>query len=269
MARILIIALLLYVAVALLITLFQRRLLYFPDKKIGLPENYLLQGFEERFTSSADGVKLLLWHKQPTAGMPTIIYFHGNAMHLGNRAESFAAFANEGFGVLALSYRGYGKSEGAPSEAGIMNDARAAMRYATEALQLAPSQILLYGESLGTGVAVRMAAEFKVGGLALQSPYISVVQRASEIYWFLPVRRLIRDHFDSHGHIHKGFAPVIIFHGKKDVTIPHRHGETMLQAANEPKEAVFFDHVGHMDFDFPHIAQLLRDFSARHGLIQS
>jgi fermentation-respiration switch protein FrsA (DUF1100 family) len=246
---------------------FQRQLMYLPNRAIDPPAHYGLEGFADLRAKSSDGVTVQVWYRAAKPGMPTIVYFHGNAAHLGNRAGKFAAFAHDGFGVLALGYRGYGASEGSPTEEGIYNDARAAIAFATKEKNIPLSHIMLYGESLGSGVATQMATEYAVGALVLEAPYTSVVNRAAEIYFYVPVRFLIHDHYDSIGKIGKVKAPVLIFHGMEDITIPAAHGKAILAAANEPKKAYFFPHIGHTNFDSGLISAHVLEFAKEHGLI--
>jgi fermentation-respiration switch protein FrsA (DUF1100 family) len=245
---------------------FQRKLMYLPSKHIDAPRNYGLEGFSDMRAKTSDGVTVQLWYHPAENNMPTIVYFHGNAAHLGNRAGKFAAFAHDGFGVLALGYRGYGASEGEPTEQGLYSDARAAIAYATKENNIPLTKIMLYGESLGSGVAVQMATEYKVGALLLEAPYTSVVNRAAEIYFFVPVKFLIHDHYDSISKISTVKMPVLIFHGEQDITIPLAHGKAILAAANEPKKAYFFPHIGHTDFDSGLISTHVVEFAHEHKL---
>lgn len=247
--------------------IFQRKVMYLPDQNIGMPEQYGLSGFEDFLVTSGDGTKVQLWYKKAAEKFPTIVYYHGNAAHLGNRAGIYHALAEKGFGVLALSYRGYGKSEGTPHEQGIYADARAAIRYLTDEQKLPLSQILLFGESLGSGVAVQMATEHKVAGVVLEAPYTSVVNRAAEIYFYIPVRLLIKDHYDSIHKLPRVLAPVLIFHGELDATIPIAHGRAMYAAVQSPKKAYFFANVGHTDFDSPTLASHILDFAQEYHMM--
>lgn len=238
---------------------FQRKLMYFPYAARPSFSACGLQCAQEIGLVSADGTKLVACHISAREHFPTIVYFHGNAGNLEFRAPRFAAFSAAGFGVLAVNYRGYGGSEGSPYEEGIMTDARTAMRYAADILKLPSSSLILYGESLGSGVAVRMAMEFPVAGIALEAPYTSVADRAAELYPFIPVRLLLRDHFHSLVHIKKVKAPLLILHGEQDRVIPARHGRALLEAANEPKRGVFYPHVDHVSFDYGEVTkELLR-----------
>ncbi len=246
---------------------FQRKLIYLPDKNIAAPEEYGLEGFRDLRTTAEDGLSVQLWYRPAVAGFPTICYFHGNASHLGDRAGILDALSRQGFGVLTVSYRGYGKSEGSPSEQGLYTDARAAIKFLTDSERLPLSRIMLYGESLGTGVAVQMATEFDVAALMLQAPYKSVAGRAAEIYFFIPVRLLIKDRFDSIDKIARVKAPLLIFHGDLDATIPVAHGKAMLAAATSRKRGIFFPQVSHNDFDSNLISSHVLDLAKEQGLI--
>lgn len=256
-----------YVLMLGVLYVFQRHLIYHPDKKIAAPQQYGLSGFSEDTATASDGVPIQLWYRPAESGFPTIVYYHGNAAHMGDRAGIYAALAGKGFGVLAVGYRGYGKSGGKPSEQGLYRDARAAIAFLAER-NIAPQQILLFGESLGSGVAVHMAGEYKVAGLILEAPYTSITARAAEIYRFIPVRLMLRDRYESLGKISKIKAPLLIFHGELDETIPVAHGRRMLEGANEPKHGIFFPEVSHSDFDNAVISAHVLDFAKKHGLIQ-
>ncbi len=244
---------LLYLLLVAGMAVFQRRLMYHPVSAPVSPAAFGLTDFEDVELSGNDETVIQLWYKEPVADSPTIVYFHGNAGNLGDRAGILAALANKGLGVAAVSYRGYGKSQGRPSEKNIYADARNALRW-VQSRGIAVSNIALYGESLGTGVAVKIASEYRVRALFLQAPYTSVVDRAAEIYWFLPVRLMLRDRFDSISIIKKVAAPLMIFHGKRDEVIPPHHANRLLAEANEPKQAIFFDEVGHTEFNSELIA---------------
>jgi len=244
----------LYGMVILGMVILQRRLMYHPVAGNIAPASHGLTDFGDMQFSSEDHTKLQLWYREALHGLPTIIYFHGNNGHLGDRAGLFEALAEKGLGVAAVSYRGYGKSKGYPSEKGIYADARAAIKW-VKSRGIPLSNIAFYGESLGTGVAVKMATEFSPKALFLQAPYTSVVARASEIYWYIPVKFLIRDHYDSLSRIRQVRVPITIFHGRLDSIIPPRHAEALFAEANEPKRIFFFDTVSHTDFDNKIIAE--------------
>jgi uncharacterized protein len=257
-----------YAGLVALLYVAQRKLIYLPDKNIESPEAYGLSGFSDERATGSDGVAVQLWYHAAQTGFPTIVYYHGNASHIGNRAGILAALADQGFGVLGVSYRGYGKSAGAPSEQGIYADARAAIAFLTENKKIPISSVALFGESLGTGVAVQMATEYPVAMLILQAPYKSVAGRAGELYYWVPVNFLIKDRFDSIDKIARVKAPLLIFHGELDTIIPIGHGRALYDKAASPKRSHFLPRVAHNDFDSGFISSHVLDFAREQGLIQ-
>lgn len=245
----------------------QRQMLYFPDKNLLSPSEYGLSGFEEIRVTSTDGTRVQLWYRPAQEGFPTVVYYHGNASHLGNRAGILDALADQGFGVLGLSYRGYGQSEGSPTEQGIYHDARAAINYLIESHNIQPGRIFLYGESLGTGVAVQMATEYQVAGIILQAAYTSVAARAAEIYFYIPVQMLIKDRFDSIHKIARVQAPLLLFHGELDNVIPIKQGRSLFDAAISTKKSFYLPGISHNDFDSGMISAHVLEFAKEHQLI--
>ena len=182
-----------------------------------------------------DGESLLAWSFPPAPERPLILYFHGNAGGLDLRADRFRAIAEAGMGLLGIEYRGYASSTGSPSERGLKLDGEAAYAAAI-ASGVAPQRIVAVGESLGSGVAVALAARHELGALVLDSPYSSIADVAAATYWFAPVRALLRDPFRNDLLIGSVKAPVLIVHGTKDGVVPIRFGEKLFALANPPKE---------------------------------
>lgn len=243
----LLVAVLGYGALLVLMYVFQRSLMYFPDNKRTPPALAGLPQAEEVVLTSSDGKKLIAWHVSPRAGKKLVIYFQGNAGALDLRAERFARLTADGTGVLALCYRGYGGSTGSPSEAGLIRDAVAAYDYAVERHPAAG--IVLWGESLGTGVAVALAAERDVGGVILDAPFSSIADVGAAAYPFAPVRWLIKDPFHSDRRIARVHAPLLIRHGEGDAVVPIRFGQRLFALANEPKRFERFAGEGHVITD--------------------
>jgi len=232
--------------------------------KLKAPEAYGLKGFSELQLTTADQVHLTAWSHDPAEGKPIVLYFHGNAMHLAARVSRFNAFAHEGYGVFALSYRGYGTSEGSPSEHGLYADARAAIAWTNG--HYAHPCIILYGESLGTGVAAEMAKEYNVYGLVLQSAYTSIADVAAETYWFLPgTHALVRDQFNTLSKLHGIHCPVLILHGDQDDQIPFEHGQKLAAAANAPKRFVPVHGAGHVNIPDAVILRAMGEFFGNLG----
>lgn len=236
----------LYLAVVLAVFLGQRRLMYFPERERTPPEAAGLQGVEERLLQAPDGARLVAWWVPPKPGQPTLLYFHGNAGSLVFRADWVRRCQQRGRGILMLSYRGYAGSTGSPSEAANVADARLAYRTLTAA-GITPADIILYGESLGSGVAVQLAVEAPIGGLVLEAPYTSTVEIGAAVYPLLPVRLLMLDRYDSLSRIDRVQAPLLIIHGERDEVIPLAHGRRLFAAAPEPKHMVTFPAAGHSD----------------------
>lgn len=234
----------LYLGVLALIYFFQRDLQYFPGRTDSNPLAAGLRGVERLTLRTGDGESVIAWHARAPQGRPTVLYFHGNAGSLDSRPRRLQSLIDNRFGFLALEYRGYGASSGSPSETGLMLDAKAAYEHLIEA-GLKPQDIVISGESLGSGVAVQLAAAHPIAAVSLQAPYAAAVDIGAQRYWFLPVRWLMKDQFRSIDHIGKVKAPLLMIHGEHDQTIPFAQGQKLFAAANQPKEFVAVPHAGH------------------------
>ena len=233
-----------YAAAALGMYVFQRKLQYHAENKGLTPQGVGISGASVEILTAADGEKIILWHAPAKAGLPTILYLHGNAGEIGDRPLRFNYYHSRGFGVAYLSYRGFGGSSGSPSEAGLIADATAAYEWLI-AKGVEPGRIALLGESLGSGVAVQLAAKRQVGAVALEAPYTSTVEVAAKIYWWLPVHALMKDQFKSIDFIAAVVAPLLIIHGEEDRLIPVGFGKRLFAAANQPKELEVVESLGH------------------------
>lgn len=224
----------------------QRRLLYRPGTARPELGELAALGVRETELATADGLALLAWYRPAPAGRPVLVYFHGNGGHIGHRSERLRRFAGEGFSVLMPEYRGYGGNPGRPNEAGLYADGRAALDFLAEA-GVPPQQIVLWGESLGSGVAVRMAAERPVGGVVLEAPFTSVAAVAQCHYPFVPAARMVQDRFDSLAVIGRVAAPILFLHGERDRVVPIQFGRALFEAAASPKEAWVSPQAGHVN----------------------
>ena len=179
-----------YIGLVALMYLAQRSLMYFPETLRTTPAQAGLPEAEEVTLDTADGERVIAWHIPPRGDQPVILYFHGNGGALRYRVDRYRALTQDGSGLVALSYRGYGGSSGRPSEAGLIEDARATYGFAAK--RHPEVRLVLWGESLGTGVAVALAAEKSVTRLVLEAPFLSAVGVAASVYPFLPVRWLMK-----------------------------------------------------------------------------
>ncbi|MCB1505760.1 MAG: alpha/beta hydrolase [Hyphomicrobiaceae bacterium] len=198
------------------------------------PGTLAIAGGERVKITTPDGEQLAGWYLAPRQGQPVFLFLHGKGGGLERKSWRWKRIREHGAGVLAISYRGYPGSTGTPSEAGLMIDGRAAYDW-LRGKGHAASDIVLHGLSLGTGVAVKLAAEVQAKALILEAPYTAVVDVAAERYPWLPVRLLMHDQFLTRERIGKIAVPVLIAHGTRDTVIPFEQGERLFALAPEPK----------------------------------
>ena len=231
-----------YLALIALVYTQQRRLL-FPASPVRVSAVQAgLQGVQDVVIATSDGEQLVGWWKPPEPGRALLLYLHGNGGSLLNRRDRVRMLTQDGRGILIVSYRGYSGSTGSPSETGLREDARAARDWLSS---YDPRRIVLYGESLGTGVAVRLATERPVGGVILDAPYTSTADVAKGLFWYLPVALLMRDQFRSVDRIGDIKVPLLVMHGDADSVIPIALSELLFKVANEPKRYLRLPGVGH------------------------
>jgi hypothetical protein len=241
----------------------QNWLLYFPDNARPDPAAAGVAGLREVALETADGLRLLSWWLPPREGRPVIAYFHGNGGNIEYRAPRVRRFAEAGLGVLMLEYRGYGGNPGKPSEEGLYADARAGLAFLGRE-GIAADRVVLYGESLGTGVAVKMAGEAPVGALVLEAPFTRLADVASAHYPAFLVGLLLRDRYDSLSRIAAAKAPLLVLHGERDTIIPVAFGRALFEAANPPKESWFAPRGGHNDLREHGALEVVLEFIRRH-----
>lgn len=194
-----------------------------------------------------DGENIVAWYKPPLDSRPIVIFLHGSADSPTQRASRFLAVSSEGFGVLAPYFRGYGQSTGSPTERGLLLDAAAVYSYCASLYP--PERIALWGFSMGSAVAVLLAAKAKVAGLILEAPFTSSAAVAKHLLPFLPMSFVLRDKFRADAAIDAVDAPILLMHGEEDREIPIALGELLFEAAREPKEFVRFALGSHSDLD--------------------
>jgi uncharacterized protein len=234
-----------YIAIVALMYFMQRVMMYFPERARTAPAEAGFAQAEEVVLDSAGGERIIAWHVPPRGDKPVVLYFHGNGGALRYRVARFRALTADGTGLLALSYRGYGGSTGHPTEAGLIADGIAA--YAFVATRYPADRIVLWGESLGSGVAIAVAAQKPIRRLVLEAPFASAVEIAAHAYPFAPVHWLMKDQFRSDLRIGKITAPVLILHGERDRVVPIESGERLYAMIRAPKRFVRFPAAGHED----------------------
>lgn len=225
----------------------QRTLLYPGAKEVPDLAMHAGQGIEEVTTRTGDGLELTHWYRPPASQEgPVVVVFHGNAGHLGDRVPKLRPLMEAGFGLLLVGYRGYGGNPGSPTEEDLTADAHGVMNWLADR-GIGPERTALYGESLGTGVAVKMAAAREVAAVVLESPYSSIAELSQFHYWYLPARWLILDRWNSLAHVARTSAPLLILHGDGDATVPLRFGRALFEAAPGPKDMMVIAGAGHVD----------------------
>jgi uncharacterized protein len=249
-----------YLTLAVLMFLAQRAMMYFPDTARTAPAAAGLPDAEEVVLDTADKVSVIAWHVPAREGRPVWLYFHGNGGSLSYRVDRFRELVAQGDGLVALSYRGYGGSGGQPTESGLNEDARAAYDFAAKLY--GAERIVLWGESLGTGVATALAAERPVSRMVLEAPFFSAVDIAAGVYPYMPVRLLMKDQFRSDLRIAKVTVPVLVLHGDRDAVVPLSSGQRLYELITSPKRFVRITGGGHEDLGSFGAVETARKFVA-------
>ena len=234
-----------YLSVLVLLFIFQRSLMYLP-----LENNYsgdkLEVEVEKVKIATSDNINLLGWfHKKDLKKFKTIVYFHGNAGTLENRIHKLNHFKDMDVNFLIIAWRGFSGNKGKPSEKGLYIDANSAIKWLKK-LGLKERDIILYGESLGTGVAIEIAQSNNYAGLVLETPFTSMIQAAKNFYPYIPVSLLLKDKYDNQKKIKNINIPVLVMHGEVDQIVPFWMGKKIYEMANQPKYSYFTKFDKHM-----------------------
>jgi len=257
-ARLIFMSFVAYAFAVIVIYINQRSMQYFPSRvSPGKPEDNNVPEMREVFVETEDGLKLLAWFAAPAhKNGKIVVYYHGNAGHIGYRAGKARYFMDAGYGVLLLEYRGFARNAGRPSEDGFYKDGRAALRW-LEAEGYTPAQYVLYGESIGSGVAVEMARAIQPRYLILEAPFTSAADVAKEKYFFLPVDLLMKDRYDNIKKIANVTSSLLIVHGDEDELINQHQGRKLYEKANHPKEFVSINGGHHADLYEHHAGHVI------------
>ena len=226
-----------YVLLLTVVFFFQRNLLYHPSVNNYLQNQGLSEpnDIEKVNITTKDKIDLVGWfYKKNLEKFKTILFFHGNAGSLENRTYKLNHFKDLNVNFLIIAWRGFSGNEGKPNEKGLYEDADSAISW-LKTKGIDEKNIILYGESLGTGVAIEIAQNKNYAGVILESPFTSMINMGRKYYPFFPVNFLLKDKFESNKKISSVSAPVLIIHGKVDKIVPYYMGEKMYELANEPK----------------------------------
>ena len=249
--RALIWALALWVVLITVVWLVQRKMIYLPSRDAPPPARDYFAGGEDIVIPTEDGLELRAWWApgvEPRSGA-TVVVFHGNASDREKRAPLASALAALGHDVLLHDYRGYAGNPGSPTEAGFAADARAVADWLAARNGVDPGAVVYYGESLGCGVAIRLATERPAAGLVLRSPFTSLTDAARHHFPILPVGLLLKDRFPSLDRIPDLRVPVLFVVGTDDTVVPPEQSRTLFEAAREPKRWFELEGADHNDYD--------------------
>ncbi len=224
-----------YVVFAAFLFIFQSHYVYYPERVLSVEPGSIGLQFESVSFKTADGVELFGWFIPSQSARGVLLFFHGNAGNISHRLESIQIFHQLGLDVFIFDYRGYGQSEGKPTEQGTYKDAEAAWQYLIEERQVSPNEITVFGRSLGSPVAAWLAQSHTPGALILESTFTSLGDIAVTLYPYLPVRLLLRFEYNTAEYLGRVNCPVLIVHSRDDEIMPFGHGWRLFEMAKEPK----------------------------------
>ena len=242
---IIIVILLIYLSVLIYLFFFQRNLLYHPNEN-NYSGDKLKVDIEEVQIKTSENINLLGWfHKKDLNKFKTIVYFHGNAGRLENRIHKLNYFKDINVNFLIISWRGFSGNSGKPSEQDLYKDGKSAIDWLKN-MGLSEKDIILYGESLGTGIAIQIAQNKRFAGLILETPFTSMIDVAKNVYPYIPVGLLLKDRYENDKKIKNINIPVLVMHGEEDQIVPFKMGKKIYEIANQPKYSYFTKNDNHM-----------------------
>ena len=241
----------LYIFFGFLLYVFQRRILFNKSGHPGTPKDYDLHSTSEIQILTDDDISLLSWFHLGNKSLPLLIYFHGNSFHIGDRACRIKRYVDQNWSVLLVSWRGFGGNKGNPTEKNLYKDGEAVLKWIKEKTEFKLDQVIIYGESLGSGVAVELGTKYNFLSIVLEAPFTSIEDIAKMRYRIFPTKYLVKDKFDNFSKIDSLKSPLLIISGKKDEIVPHNHSIKLYEKANVEKKCVFVDEAIHNNlYDF-------------------
>ena len=236
---------LVYFLVLVYLYFFQRNLMYHPNEN-NYSNDELKVNVEKIKVKTKDGIDLLGWyHEKNLKEFKTLLFFHGNAGSLENRIHKLNRFGEMKINFLIIAWRGFSGNKGKPSEKGLYEDGQSAIQWLLEK-GLNEKDIIIYGESLGTGIATHLSQNKDFAGVILETPFTSMVDAAKTFYPYIPVNLLLKDKFKNEDKVKNINSPILIMHGEVDQIVPFAMGKRIFEVANEPKFSYFTKHDNHM-----------------------
>ncbi len=243
--QIILIIFFIYFLVLVFLYFYQRNLLYHPNEN-NYSEDKISVDIENVRIKTSDNIELLGWyHEKNLKDSKTLIFFHGNAGSLENRIHKLNHFRDMNINFLIIAWRGFSGNNGNPSEQGLYEDGKSAIDWLIKK-GVSEKNLILYGESLGTGVATHLAQNKNFAGVILETPFTSMIDAAKKFYPYIPVKLLLKDKFENYKKIKNINSPILIMHGEADQLVPFSMGEKIYEIANEPKYSYFTKYDNHM-----------------------
>lgn len=224
-----------YAGMVAFLYFFQSRFMYSPERRLIATPHEIGGNYEAITFRTEDGVELSAWFVPAKKSRGVVLFCHGNAGNISNRISYLEVFQKLGLSTLMFDYRGYGASEGSPSEKGTYRDALAAWNYLVEKRGVAPERIVLFGESMGGAVASWLAQTNRPAALVIQSAFTSVPDMAAKLYPFIPTRWIVRYSYDTKDYLKKVACPILVVHSCEDEVVPYSQGCKLFEIAGGPK----------------------------------
>ena len=241
----------LYIFFGFLLYIFQRRIIFNKSGKQKAPKHYTLEKTKEINIKTVDNISLLAWFHEGDKNKPILVYFHGNSFDIGERAYRIQRYNDAGFSTLLVSWRGFSGNKGNPTESNLYLDGNATIDWILKNTQFKIQDVINYGESLGTGVAVELNLKYDFLCTVLEAPFTSIADVANKRYKIYPAKYLVKDKFDNLRKIDQIKSPLLIISGIRDEVVPHFHSKLLFNKANHPKKSLFIDEAMHNNlYDF-------------------
>ena len=241
----------LYIFLGFLLYVLQRRILFNKSNYPGSPKHYNLDSTLEIMIKTKDNISLLSWYHYNSPNLPLLVYFQGNSFHIGDRAHRIEKYIKQNWNVLIVSWRGFGGNKGEPTEKNLYKDGEAVLQWIKSNTDFNLDQIVIYGESLGSGVAVELGTKNAFLSIVLEAPFTSIEDIAKMRYPIYPTKFLVKDKFDNYSKIDQLRSPLLIISGKMDEIVPHNHSLKLFNKAKVKKKSVFIDEAIHNNlYDF-------------------
>ena len=251
-----------YILILIFLYFYQRNLMYHPNEN-NYSDDQITVNIKKVKINTSDNIELLGWyHKKDLKKNKTVVFFHGNAGSLENRIHKLNHFQEMNVNFLIIAWRGFSGNKGKPSEKGLYEDGKSAINWLLDK-GVEEKNIIIYGESLGTGVATHLSQNKNFGGLILETPFTSMIDAAKIFYPYIPVGLLLKDKFENKNKIKNVTFPVLIMHGEMDQIVPFFMGKKMYEIANEPKYSYFTKHDNHMMEYDENLIKVLNSFLKR------